>query len=96
MQYDLIALDLDDTFLDSQKNISARNRACVDRARAQGAHVIIATGRAHGALVRFEKDLGIKDYTILIGGALITDPDGHIVYRNPVKAPSAYEVMQWE
>jgi Cof subfamily protein (haloacid dehalogenase superfamily) len=40
-----IVLDLDGTLLNSQKQVSARNRAAVLACRAQGIHVILATAR---------------------------------------------------
>lgn len=95
MHYDLIALDLDDTLLDKQKNISSRNRQAVAAAHAAGAHIVIATGRAYGALLQFARDLGIEDYSIIIGGALVADPKGSIVYGNYIEPPQAHAVMQW-
>lgn len=95
MDYNLIALDLDDTLLDSDKKVSERNRQAIAQARDQGAHVVIATGRARGALVQFEKALGLHDYSIHIGGALISDPDGELIYGNYIDPEAARSIMQW-
>lgn len=95
MDYRLIALDLDDTLLDGGKSISARNRMAVARARDAGAHVVLATGRARGALVQFENALGLHEYTIHIGGALISDPEGNLIYGNYIDPASAKSIMRW-
>lgn len=95
MDYRLIALDLDDTLLDSSKRISERNRQAVAAAAAAGKRVVIATGRARGALLQFEKALGLHDYTIHIGGALISDPDGNLIHSDYIDPGSARSIMQW-
>lgn len=95
MDYKLIALDLDDTLLDGNKQISPRNRQAVAAARDSGAHIIIATGRARGALTQFEERLGLKDYTIHIGGALISDPDGNLIHGDYIDPGTARSIMRW-
>ncbi|MBD5560269.1 MAG: HAD family phosphatase [Clostridia bacterium] len=95
MDYRLIALDLDDTLLDSSKRISRRNREAIDAVRIKGAHVVIATGRAYGALTQFRDTLGLHDYSIHIGGALISDPDGRLIYGDYIAPESVRSIMEW-
>ena len=45
----IIALDLDGTLLDSDKNLPAANRAALERAAAAGIHVVPTTGGGSSA-----------------------------------------------
>ena len=95
MKYQLIALDLDDTLLNSEKQISFRNREAISDAKRKGAHVILATGRAYGAATQFMEKLGLHDYLIHIGGALIADPDGTIIYGEFIDPVSVRGILDW-
>ena len=95
MQYELIALDLDDTLLDPDKRISKRNLAAVTAARDAGVHIIIATGRAYAGIGGFTKELGLRDYAIVTGGAAIMGPDGNVVDMQPVSESVTHQVMEW-
>ena len=46
MSYKLIALDLDDTLLNSRGEISSYTLRVLAQAKAQGCYVVIATGRS--------------------------------------------------
>ena len=46
MTIGLIALDLDGTLLDSQKNLSERNRRALERCARMGIQIVPTTGRA--------------------------------------------------
>ena len=46
MKYKLIALDLDGTLLDNNKNISSANLEALKKAKDNGAKVVIITGRS--------------------------------------------------
>ena len=43
----IIGIDLDDTLLDSDKNISDDNIEAIKRVTKMGAHVVITTGRPY-------------------------------------------------
>lgn len=69
----LFATDMDDTILDSQKRISARNREAIAAFEAQGGRFTIATGRAVPATEPYVKELGLTLPVILYNGAAIYD-----------------------
>ena len=48
MSYELIALDMDGTLLNSNKHISAVDAEAVNKALENGKHVIRSTGRCLG------------------------------------------------
>ena len=71
----LIALDLDDTLLTSELEISPRNQRALALAHRQGAHIVLASGRAPNAMARFAETLGLFDrpgYLISDNGSTIT------------------------
>ncbi|MFP3490231.1 HAD hydrolase family protein, partial [Staphylococcus sp. SIMBA_130] len=55
----LIAIDLDGTLLNSEKNISERTKSVIFEAKRQGHHVAIATGRPYRASVRYYNALAL-------------------------------------
>ena len=70
----LIALDVDQTLLNSNGEISERNRNAVFLAVNKGVHVVIASGRSTPALYQVRKELGLLGddcYTIALNGAVI-------------------------
>ena len=62
--YKLLFTDLDDTLLNTDGSISSQNIAAVKKALNIGCNVVICSGRSNMSLEKFNKTLGIKDYTI--------------------------------
>lgn len=69
----LIALDLDGTLLDSQKRLSPRNRAALERAAARGIEIVPTTGRFYAGMPESVRTLPFLHYIIAINGAQVTD-----------------------
>ena len=72
----ILFLDLDGTTLDDNKKITPGNRAAIDRARAQGCQIVVASGRPlSSARIQAER-LGLAGagcYIIAYNGASIYD-----------------------
>ncbi|AYE38097.1 HAD family phosphatase [Companilactobacillus zhachilii] len=84
MSYKVIALDLDDTLLTSQKTISKQNKVAIKNALDKGIKVVLCSGRTHNAVIKFAKSLGISgknQYMITNGGAIIENMTGEIMYQ---------------
>jgi hydroxymethylpyrimidine pyrophosphatase-like HAD family hydrolase len=73
-----VALDIDGTLLRSDKTISHRTRAAIERVRAQGVRVVLVTGRRHPSARRVAADLGGEVPLVLHNGALVVE-DGAVV-----------------
>ncbi len=75
MKYKLIALDLDGTLLDRKKRISQANLFALNKAKQQGARVVIITGRSRSktATEPFVETLRDKELAAYYQGALIVD-----------------------
>lgn len=69
----LVALDLDGTLLDSEKRLSARNRAALEAAAARGIEIVPTTGRFFGMMPEAVRALPFVRYAITVNGAQVYD-----------------------
>ncbi|MBQ5969640.1 MAG: HAD family phosphatase [Clostridia bacterium] len=69
----LIALDLDGTLLDSDKQLSEENAAALARAADAGIEIVPATGRFYRGMPQRIRDLPYVHYVISINGAEVFD-----------------------
>lgn len=78
----LIALDLDNTLFDDDKQVSQANRQAIQKATQAGIKVVITTGRPLKAIGDLLEELGLNhpmDYSVTFNGGLIQRNDGHIL-----------------
>ncbi len=73
MRFDLIALDLDGTLLDSRQEVSSRNRRAIRSALDAGIRIVLVTGRGVDTPIRISKELGLNLPIICCHGALTKD-----------------------
>ena len=74
----LLALDLDDTLLNRDREISVANRRALAAAERRGVLVVLASGRPMATLYGFAKVLGLdrrKGHLISMNGGLIVESD---------------------
>lgn len=70
----LIAIDLDGTLLNDNKEVTPRNKEVLARAKAQGVKIVICTGRPLRAIRPYLEELSLKepgDYSITFNGGLV-------------------------
>ena len=85
MDYKLVAIDLDDTLLGADNQISERTKKVIQQAQDKGVKVVIATGRMHASAFPYAQQLGIAGPIITYNGALIKKvASGEIVEHNPI------------
>ncbi len=70
---DLIALDLDGTFLDPAGEISPASLDAVRTARAAGVKVVLSTGRSGAEAAHFSQLAGCDSLAVCLGGAALCD-----------------------
>lgn len=76
----LIAVDLDGTLLNHQKQVLENSQAAINRLSAQGVHVVVSSGRCFPEVQRFVKDTACDDWVICDGGAAIMNrKDGQVL-----------------
>ena len=73
MTYKLIVLDLDGTLLRPDHSVSPANAAAVRACMAQGAQVVLASGRSLGAILATAHNLTLDSPIIALNGTLIGD-----------------------
>lgn len=72
----MIALDLDNTLLNSKKEISPRNTHDLQALHQAGVHVVLCTGRPINAIWPYIEQLGLTqpdDYTVTYNGGLVVN-----------------------
>lgn len=95
MGYKLIALDLDDTLLDSNKQISNANQSAVSAAKALGVRVVFASGRAYPGIAPFKQITRINDYIIASAGAQIYDPNEAVILSASLPEEVTRRAVEW-
>ncbi|WP_327639798.1 Cof-type HAD-IIB family hydrolase [Kribbella sp. NBC_00482] len=73
-RYPWLVTDLDGTLVDRDLEIPARNVEAIERYRAAGGVVTLATGRNERSAGRYHRQLGLETPMILYNGARIVDP----------------------
>ncbi len=73
-RYDLIAIDLDGTLLDSRRRVSAANIAAVRAAREAGIQVVVCTGRGLIESMEAVKAIDQTDPVVVAGGSIVSCP----------------------
>ena len=91
----IVALDLDGTLLDSQKRLSAANRAALERAAADGVQIVPTTGRFFGMMPAVVRDLPFVRYAITVNGAEVYDRvEDKVIAREEIPRLKAVEIME--
>lgn len=75
--YKAVFLDLDDTLLDNEKNISEENKDAIKYVKEKGGLVCIASGRSIEATKKYYNLAGASRYIIYSNGAGIFDCDAN-------------------
>lgn len=93
MAIKLVAIDIDDTLLNSKHEITDRTRDALYAAQDKGCTVILVTGRMYAAAKRYAKALGLNTPLMTCQGAQITDiKTDEVLYSRTVPLALAREV----
>ena len=92
--YRLAAIDIDDTLVGPDKQVSRENREAIDRLQAAGCRVVLASGREHHSMAIYQQRLGLDDFVVANQGALVMHPgSGEQIWRRPVSPVLAAELL---
>lgn len=90
MPFSIIALDLDGTLLTDDRQITARSRAAVRRARERGVAVVLASARPPRSMKRYHQDLELDTPLVAYNGALVWDvAEGRALFHEPLVPDAA-------
>ncbi|MGX4668630.1 HAD family hydrolase [Cerasibacillus sp. JNUCC 74] len=91
----VLICDLDGTLLDKNNEISLENMRKIQSFSNSGGTFIIATGRLDHDIVYVEKQLGIQGaFRISQNGAVITNKDGKVVFKQEIDSHTAKGIMK--
>lgn len=96
MDIKLIAFDLDDTFLFTDKSVPAENLRALEAAAARGAVVVPASGRIYDGVPAAIRELPFLRYCIAVNGAATYDAQEHKdLRRAEIPAELALRIMAY-
>jgi len=92
--YRLAIFDMDGTLLGPHKELSPENIEALHRLQATGVEIVIASGRFHENITKFEEKLGFQGWIISAGGAVVRHArTGEILYEITVPEELARELF---
>jgi Cof subfamily protein (haloacid dehalogenase superfamily) len=92
--YRLAAIDLDDTLLGPDKQVSAANLDALRALQARGVRIVLASGRRYENMLPFHRKLGLETPIVACQGALVRDVmTGETLHQRCVPAELAEEVI---
>lgn len=92
--YRLAVIDLDDTLLGPDKQISPENRDALQLLRSAGIQVVIASGRHHRDIIMYESEIGIEGWVISSQGAVVQhSQSGDLLYELTISPDLARELQ---
>ncbi len=71
--YQLVAIDLDGTLLNSYGNVSSKNKTAIQKAMQKGVEIVLASGRPIKSVENLANELGANHYMICGNGAITYD-----------------------
>lgn len=81
-RYQLIGIDLDGTLLNGRREVSARNRAAIARARELGVRVVVCTGRGLAECRHILSEIQQDEPVVVAGGSMVACPrSGRTLHR---------------
>lgn len=90
----IIALDLDGTLLNSNKELSEDNLAALERAAQAGIEIVPTTGRFFGGMPEVIRNLPFIHYAITINGAEVADlRTGDVIYKAELPWKQAVDLL---
>lgn len=96
LNYELVALDLDYTFLNAELRISPRNLAAVKKCTELGVKVVITSGRMFCSTMRYVHELGLETPAITYNGAFIKqEKTGQVLLDEKLDLGVAREIVDF-
>ena len=91
----MIALDLDETTLDSSSHLPERNRRALARAAEKGVEIVIASGRSYVSMSRVIPEFPWTRYAICSNGASVNSTsDGSILTQYFLSENTVREILK--
>ncbi|WP_028560449.1 Cof-type HAD-IIB family hydrolase [Paenibacillus pinihumi] len=96
MPYKLIAIDVDDTLLNDELQVTARTKQALQQAIEQGVTVTLATGRMYASAQNIARQIELNVPIITYQGSLVkTLLDGQVIYERYVPTEAAKKLYEY-
>lgn len=87
-------MDLDNTLLDSEKQISKHTEEVLKEAIRRGVYIVPATGRIFKAIPEFLRDIPGVRYAVCCNGATVYDQkENKIIYTNHLPKETVFSLF---
>lgn len=95
IKYKLVAVDMDGTLLNDEKEITEKNLKAIEKIKQMGVKFVICSGRIPGGL-RFYMDKISKGQPIIsCNGGIILDEKRDFVYYKPMSSDNAVKLIEF-
>jgi Cof subfamily protein (haloacid dehalogenase superfamily) len=94
--YKLVAIDMDGTLLNGEKQISPENYEAIQKARENGVKVVLASGRPLVGFKRYLEELNLvseEDYVVAFNGAIVQSSGGNKIISKTTLDLEDYEEL---
>ncbi|MBI2830118.1 MAG: HAD family phosphatase [Chloroflexi bacterium] len=95
MRYKLLVVDIDGTLVGRSGDISAENKDAMRIVQRSGIRISLCTGRVPKACERYIRELNLNGYHVYCDGALVSGPEGDVVYIKPVSPKVVREAVEF-
>ena len=94
-KYKMVVMDMDNTLLNKEKQVSKRNKEALKKAMEKGVHLVVATGRIYVSARFYAKLLEINTPIIASNGAIIKEErTNNVIYKSVLKDQIAIEMVR--
>jgi Cof subfamily protein (haloacid dehalogenase superfamily) len=94
MKYKLIAMDMDGTLLNNNKEVSERSKQSLRKASELGVKLVICTGRIFASARYYAKLIGAKAPIVASNGAYIREKDrNEVVYEKALPSEIVHKLV---
>ncbi|GIO31830.1 MULTISPECIES: Cof-type HAD-IIB family hydrolase [Paenibacillus] len=94
--YKLIAIDIDDTLINDDKEVTPATQKALEAAIAKGAVVTLATGRAYASAQAIARQTGLNVPIITYQGSLVKNlMDEKVLYERYVPKDAAHKLFEY-
>eukprot|EP01136_Pigoraptor_vietnamica_P023671 Opistho-1_new@76018 len=99
MKYKMLVLDIDDTLLNDDHQISEKNKEMILKAQEKGVYVVLASGRPTPAMTHYAKDLSLHTFGSYIvaynGGEIVDMTNEEVLFEQSISTEHLHELYDF-
>lgn len=91
--YNLLALDMDGTILNSAHQLTAPVRLALAQVADRGVRVVLTSARSPSSMRPYLEQIGLRELFVALNGALVVDSTHTLLHRRPMGAAEVETVL---